>query len=134
MNIVSPGKPRGPVKAETAGSNPVGTAMHPSGGARGRGGRVRLKATVSKPFMGHWPIESSNLPLPANPSGLARGVAFPRHLPSRQSGDQSRDLIGEIAKDWHGQEEPQKDGKRSHLDHITQRERIHPSTMAARSG
>ena len=30
-----------------------------------RGGRVRLKATVSKTVMGHWPIESSNLSLSA---------------------------------------------------------------------
>src|SRR6266516_1972934 len=41
--------------------------MHPSRGARWRGGRVRLKATVSKTVMGHWPIESSNLSLSANP-------------------------------------------------------------------
>src|SRR2546421_10188149 len=33
--------------------------------ARWRGGRVRLKATVSKTVMGHWPIESSNLSLSA---------------------------------------------------------------------
>jgi hypothetical protein len=34
-----------------------------------RGGRVRLKATVSKTVMGHWPIESSNLSLSATTYG-----------------------------------------------------------------
>ena len=40
-----------------------------------RGGRVRLKATVSKTVMGHWPIESSNLSLSAklaSPSAASR--------------------------------------------------------------
>ena len=43
-------------------------------GAVWRGGRVRLKATVSKTVMGHWPIESSNLSL----SATAFGEAFER--------------------------------------------------------
>src|SRR5437870_3134984 len=41
-----------------------------------RGGRVRLKATVSKTVMGHWPIESSNLSLSAR---LACDWALRRH-------------------------------------------------------
>src|SRR5207248_7635801 len=73
--VVQSGPARGPVKAEIAGSNPVGTAILLACPTPGwRGGRARLKATVSKTVIG---ATLSWVRIPPSPPAPSQGILQP---------------------------------------------------------